>query len=43
MSSDVTGMWQHDLVTLTLTLGSRNRKMDQQKNKKEILNKKASI
>ena len=36
-SSDV---WHYDLVTLTLTLGSRNRKINQQKIKKNYQMKK---
>ena len=35
MLSDVTDMWQHDLITLTLTQSSKNRKIviSQNKNK----------
>jgi len=34
MSSDVTDMWQCDLITLTLTLGSQKRKINQKRKRK---------
>jgi len=42
MSSDITDVWQHDLITLTLTLilKMENGKENQKENKNEKENKK---